>query len=1318
MLMLISALVLAFFSAATSERAVDRSFSHSGAVRNLSDTALQLTMAQLADATAGGEPNSTTKKPDPSKPLAWASQPGMIRTYNSSGPYRYYKLYSALEMTANAASFSIADDAPPNSWRQTPGAWTDLNEPVVAASGALSYPILDPAALTLSGTGVQGFSITNAPGYSNSAAASGTNNPAPMPVRWLYQLKNGALVSATMAGTITLVPGASGTNPIVGRIAFWTDDETCKVNINTAAEGTYWDTPRFGANSPLYTGTFVSAGQVIQSKASAYPDYSFACYPPALYEFQRYPGHPAQVALSTIFPQLTGSTAAGITPRLVWGGSLGGTARASGTIKLSDAPRKAPYASVDEFQFSGASVSPRAVNNVGNALTQADLEAAKFFITANSRAPEVNLFNQPRIACWPVDKELTTNPSSSRTTAYDRLIAFCSTTRNDLGAAAYRYYFQRSDPQSPTNDYDGIQRNRDLYSYLQRLTSQAVPGFGGNFLAKYGNDRNQILTEIFDYIRCVNLHDPALSVIATSKTLMPAWSKETKQFVQAMKFPAGRANSNTELGMLGQVMPIRIGSTMGFGRFANIKEAGLVFVCVGDGALPNTSSITSAASLNTYLASGTSKLTADETKKLISNIPAKNGSGIPATAPLASGTYLYNNPPEWTRLRQKWIDWIAAGTFWNPALCGTALAPDERRVQIMVLYRLSCPAAGMTQLSPDLIVQMEGLENFGVSNARNISGGGALFASNPNSSGWYHKVSNFWARVYSNPLYFDSLLTGGGNPAGYRTPVSFPGYQEPYQTAPNSVWAAKPTASSLIPAYYPFVSQAFTITNTEKIQFAAMNNGAGNLSIRIYQAKNAYDQKDPYLGSDWIQPGAPTIDALVADGANLYQKATMQFPNASFPAPTLYTGSSTGYRIEDRLIPRNAGTWVVTPNDCIRAVCYKGDARLAAVTKDIPITSFTTYPSYENTSSQSSENQLFNDNTASGFKSYPVGGAGTQTYSSGVLPPNTTITTGDFDIACRIDPGGFINKPDEGDGNLNNGSPPYYLYNQSSTNTNFYTPNRIMPSPGMFGSLPTGALNGSNWQTLLFRPQPSHPSYSTTIPDHLMMDLFWMPVVEPYAISEPFSTAGKINMNYQIMPFTYINRSTGLLSAMKVEMQAAVPNGTVDKYLADPMLSGKPYRKTLNLSETNGTLRQFKAKFDSGNIFRSASEICDIYLVPEDQSWSSDSAANSFWSNNLNTPENLREKPYTNLYARLTTKSNTYTVHVRAQVLQKVPSTPADQWVEGRDRIVAEDRSSTLIERYVDTEDTSLPDFATDSSSPLLSDHYRMRVLSTKRLAP
>ena len=56
-----------------------------------------------------------------------------------------------------------------------------------------------------------------------------------------------------------------------------------------------------------------------------------------------------------------------------------------------------------------------------------------------------------------------------------------------------------------------------------------------------------------------------------------------------------------------------------------------------------------------------------------------------------------------------------------------------------------------------------------------------------------------------------------------------------------------------------------------------------------------------------------------------------------------------------------------------------------------------------------------------------------------------------------------------------------------------------------------------------------------------MLDLFTMPVVEPYAISEPFSTAGKINMNYQIVPFTYIDRSTGVKAVLNSELIARVP---------------------------------------------------------------------------------------------------------------------------------------------------------------------------------
>ena len=49
-----------------------------------------------------------------------------------------------------------------------------------------------------------------------------------------------------------------------------------------------------------------------------------------------------------------------------------------------------------------------------------------------------------------------------------------------------------------------------------------------------------------------------------------------------------------------------------------------------------------------------------------------------------------------------------------------------------------------------------------------------------------------------------------------------------------------------------------------------------------------------------------------------------------------------------------------------------------------------------------------------------------------------------------------------------------------------------------------------------------------TLPDHLLLDLFHLPIVEPYAISEPFSTAGKVNMNYVIAPFGYAKGDDGL----------------------------------------------------------------------------------------------------------------------------------------------------------------------------------------------
>ena len=128
----------------------------------------------------------------------------------------------------------------------------------------LVYPIVDPnAALANASTGrlpVVGFTLGSAPGYNAGNPASATNNPAAMPVGWLYVLANGGIAvpqSVSAAGDVTFSatsPQPSAANPVVGRIAFWTDDDTCKINVNTASYSTndvtsstpymtYWDTP-------------------------------------------------------------------------------------------------------------------------------------------------------------------------------------------------------------------------------------------------------------------------------------------------------------------------------------------------------------------------------------------------------------------------------------------------------------------------------------------------------------------------------------------------------------------------------------------------------------------------------------------------------------------------------------------------------------------------------------------------------------------------------------------------------------------------------------------------------------------------------------------------------------------------------------------------------------------------------------------------------------------------------------------------------------------------------------------------------------------
>ncbi len=336
-----------------------------------------------------------------------------------------------------------------------------------------------------------------------------------------------------------------------------------------------------------------------------------------------------------------------------------------------------------------------------------------------------------------------------------------------------------------------------------------------------------------------------------------------------------------------------------------------------------------------------------------------------------------------------------------------------------------------------------------------------------------------------------------------------------------------------------------------------------------------------------------------------------------------------------------------------------------------------------------------------------------------------------------------------------------------------------------------------SWLTLQFSPNPNSLSPSERdsrsllagfnnaggtvtnpiVPDHLLLDFFRMPVVDPRPLSDAFSTAGKVNMNFQIAPFSYIRRDTALRGALKSVMITAVDEKwgpdyklrNTNGFRSDAStLYGDSVARTAGTSyndfgaasgnfyfhypvHAGETLKQFDQRFSSGDLFHSPSEICALWLYPALQpsiadpassstpvvTWDSASAnIKSWWYGSPGnarkglTGDNVRERPYTHLYPRLTTQSDTYTVHFRVQSLRQVSvgrKSAADWsvWNESSDKVDGEERGSRTIERTIDPTDPTLPDFAglkdafgttVAASDPVLmpDKYYRYRVISSK----
>ncbi len=555
MVSMMTIFMLAIFSVSRTEHASSVKYADGQNAKELADMAVNVVMAQIWDGTQRTASN----------PALWASQPGAIRRYNPNGAFHSgYKLYSSSQMQVTGAETQMIADVPPSDWASQSGVYADINEPVIRpdADGdgvpEIIYPILDPRAYLGANNpdSIEGFSYES--GFSGvvpAASLTDLNARLPMPVQWLYILKNGQMGTLSgSGGTSRFVPASSGAdsepsedNPIVGRIAFWTDDEACKININTAGEPTPWMVPTFLHERDFY----------------------FAHFQPMSHEYQRFPGHPATIAMSTVlFPNQPmdlysyGQLDAGagyhqiltrkerifdVMPKINFGGSRAGTVafwRASDTIVLqeqsSDAAKSVNllnsinerlYASVDELMFSqqyggGGSSKRRLIQDDSSVRTrfqaqsgssgnsaiftnQRQLERARFFLTAHSRVPEVNMFGQPRVAIWPVAHE---GRGPDYRTGYDNLIAFCSSLGTTPAARnANSYYFRRQDYSSPTTDIN-LPRNMALLNMLVETMGKMMPG-GATFTTKYNSgDAAQIMVQIFDYIRSTNLYDGFLAV--------------------------------------------------------------------------------------------------------------------------------------------------------------------------------------------------------------------------------------------------------------------------------------------------------------------------------------------------------------------------------------------------------------------------------------------------------------------------------------------------------------------------------------------------------------------------------------------------------------------------------------------------------------------------------------------------------------------------------------------------------------------------------------------------------------------------------------
>jgi len=1384
---LLTFLIIAFFSSATRDQQETENYSDNTEAEHLASATINLVVGQIREATFGFVRDSAGNAETDSR-LAWASQPGMIRTFDSDGqPYRYFKLYSSNEMVVDAPSGSFVDPITSN-WYELPGAWTDLNEPVLVEDpdGAITldatpyravYPIVDPGLQSRDATDhvneVEGFEIAPLTGYdgpsdpgslnSYNPTASTQGNWAAMPVRWLYMLEDGQIVAPQVSGDDIQINGASTDNPIVARVAFWTDDETAKVNLNTASEGVFWDLPRADTEEERNLGR----------------------YQPVRNEFQRFPGHPATTSLSAVFPALDPGedgisdsekeeryqTIYSLTPRIQWGGSEAGTKEPRNpevypdggpmglkTERLLASAGDATYSTiVDDGRREFVALEEKLVelnDASGSSEMLKGISDRGFFLTANSRAPETNLWNMPRISLWPLNTASrydTSSDDNPRQNPYDKLLKFCSTI------GGFDYFFLRANNWSRTFDFNSIPRNEEIYEYLKRLTDANVPGFGESFVNKLGPiDRNALLAQMFDYIRA--LPDPYNTFLTTRDGQAPYGYTNNSQF--------GWNNtiySWNHGGFAAYVAPIQItdsvsGASNGFGNQHFIQQVGIAFRVEGNedplatgeenyGGLDDGIEINEATGQTSYhLRAYLYVYCFNPADRFGPYNISNGGNGFGE-----SGGDLRNGVGLSVRLKEYSGFTISADA--TPGNGSGGGSPDFQ-TNVPVIYGNSADVFGLGQFPSGF----EGPD-------RNLPPPFNPSNNTPDpyvESGWLMSTNRI-SLTYDTPLnagvspqrqFLNTDLTNidGGQVRSIRLwpNENFTG-TKPDDLYRFSIASGEVTLELVlhsVDANGNPVEEVIQTVNVDIPQASSLIVPNQDFRSLVRRDKNG----DPETDKDGNVKNTEFGVTKIASGP---LKHVVRRYSSLVSSRALWGGGNINSPLES---DDDVGTLALRTVQLSASSEHKGDWRLAFLRDLVPGEWFAppdaaiynnpdVMVAYENNKSGE-----FNMRLVSGVNYNKYSGARGTSYDLTDGAEMSNGAPGDWNNGNgRGTEGALINAPDfgatgrtpymtgmsDGEGGARHDS--YFnsasiVNNDKSNGGTFYqfyttySPNRQLHSAMQMGSLLSEARVGSTgygepWQTLLFSPNSAaaaagytHPG-SEDPPDHLLADLFWMPVVDPYPISEPLSTAGKINLNYQIQPFTNIQRRTGMFALLKNMKVLAIPDSDSNVHKHSNNSSAK-YRYDIDV---DGTLDEIEATvFDQGEIFKSATQISEILLRPEGVN--GDLLA--WWDTQRMTGDDSREAPYAQLHPRLTTKSNTFRVHYRVQILKKLSGTNPENWQEGRDQVVGEQRGSALVERFIDPNNNPsnpYPDFASISlTDPLsvLDRYYRVRILQRTQFNP